>query len=403
MAARYKNVLLQREIKADVQQIYRAFTNATVLREWFCDIATVSPNSGGRIYMAWDDGYYTSGYYLTLKEYKEVAFTWFGRGEPRETRVRVRIKAQKGGSLLTLEHSRIGVGKEWGEVAGEFQKEWDKSLENLAAVLETGEDLRLTRRPMMGIGVSDFDTEIARQMGVPVSKGIRLDAVVAGMGAEAAGLQAGDVIVRMGGMDTPDAASLHTILQSHRAGDQVAVEFYRGAEKKATSMVLSRRPLPELPSSLAGVADALRKRSDAGFAELEVFLAGVTDREAQFKPDKDAWSVMEVLAHLIHGERDYQHFICNVAGYQQPQHDDYAGNLLARNAATVAVYPTLAEILGELKHSTQETIALVAALPPDFLAHKAAFWQIAYGAVEPDYHIATHMEQMRAAVQAATS
>ena len=65
-----QKVLLQRELKADVQQVYQAFTNATVLREWFCDIATVSPNSGGRIYMAWDDGYYTSGYYLTLKEYQ---------------------------------------------------------------------------------------------------------------------------------------------------------------------------------------------------------------------------------------------------------------------------------------------------------------------------------------------
>ncbi len=81
---------------SDPRQVYRAFTNATVLREWFCDVATVSPNAGGRIYMAWDDGYYTSGSYLVLKEFKAVAFTWFGRGEPRETRVSVRIKPQKG-------------------------------------------------------------------------------------------------------------------------------------------------------------------------------------------------------------------------------------------------------------------------------------------------------------------
>jgi uncharacterized protein YndB with AHSA1/START domain len=229
MAARYQNVMLQRVLKADARQVYRAFTNATVLREWFCDVATVSPVNGGRIYMAWDDGYYTSGYFLILKECKEVVFTWFGRGEPRETRVRLRIKAQKGGSLLTLEHSHIGTGKAWAPIAGEFQKEWEKSLENLASVLETGEDLRLTRRPMMGIGVSDFDAEIARQIGVPVSQGIRLDAVVGGMGAEAAGLQSGDVIVHMGGHDTPDGASLHTVLQAHRADDQVVFEFYRGA------------------------------------------------------------------------------------------------------------------------------------------------------------------------------
>jgi uncharacterized protein YndB with AHSA1/START domain len=401
MAARYQNVKLQRELRADARQVYRAFTNATVLREWFCDVATVSPVNDGRIYMAWDDGYYTSGHYLTLKEYRQVSFTWFGRGEPRETWVRAHIKAQKGGSLLTLEHLHIGTGKAWTSIAGEFQKEWEKSLENLASVLEKGEDLRLTRRPMMGIGISDFDAEIARQVGVPVSRGIRLDAVVEGMGAAMAGLQSGDVIVRMGGHDTPDGASLHNILQAHRAGDQVEVEYYRRADKRMSTMVLSRRPLPELPSNLTGVAEAMRKKADASFSELDAFLAGISDKEAFFKPGKDAWSVMEVLAHLIHGERGYQQYICDVAGYQQPHYDDYAGNLQARNAATLAAYPTLAEMVRELKHSAKETIALVTALPPEFLAHKAAFWQIAYGAVEPDYHIATHMEQMRAAVQAA--
>jgi hypothetical protein len=42
-------------------------------------------------------------------------------------------------------------------------------------VLETGEDLRFTHRPMLGIGISDFNEEIAEKYNIPVSKGIRLD------------------------------------------------------------------------------------------------------------------------------------------------------------------------------------------------------------------------------------
>jgi uncharacterized protein YndB with AHSA1/START domain len=399
--ATYQKVTLERKINANPQQVYRAFTNATLLREWFCDVATVSPSSDGRIYLAWDDGFYSSGHYLVLKEFKEVAFTWFGRDEPRETRVRVRIRAQKGGSLLTLEHARIGTGKAWASTGEAFQEEWEKSLDNLVSVLETGEDLRLTQRPMMGIILSDFDAEIAKQYNIPVSKGIRLDSVVGGMGAEGAGLQAGDVIVRLGGYDTPDGAGLHTALQKRRAGDRVEVEFYRGADKKTTNMQLSRRPLPKLPDTLTGVAEAMLQKAEKGFAELDSFLASISEKEACFKPGKDEWSVMEVLAHLIHGERGNQRFICDVAGYQQAHYDDYPGNLLAANAATLVAYPTLAEMVRELKQSTRETIALVSALPADFLAHKAAFWQIAYGAMEPDYHIGTHLEQMRAAVEAA--
>ena len=401
MVARTQKVAVQRSIQADPRQVYRAFTNATVLREWFCDIATVSPSPGGRIYMAWDDGYYTSGSYLVLKEFKAVALTWFGRGEPRETRVSVRIKPQKGGALLALEHSRIGTGKAWTPFAGEFQKEWEKSLDNLVSVLETGEDLRFTRRPMIGIGVSDFDEEIARQIGVPVSQGIRLDTVVEGMGAQAAGLASGDVIVRLGGRDTPDGAALHAAIQAHRAGDRVEVDYYRGAHKMSTTLEFARRPLPELPTTLAELVGIMHHKSDTGLSELDSFLAGLTDKEASFKPSLESWSVKEVLAHLIHGERDAQQFICGIAGYQQAHYDGYAGNQQARISATTAVYPMLADLVGELKRCSQETIALVAALPSDFVAHKAAYWQIAYGAAEPDYHIATHLDQMRAAVQAA--
>lgn len=108
-------------------------------------------------------------------------------------------------------------------------------------------------------------------------------------------------------------------------------------------------------------------------AELDALLTGITEAEASFKPGGDAWSVKDVLAHLIHGERDYQHFICDSAGYQHSHYDDYAGNLKARNDATLAVYPTLADMMGELKRSSQETVALVAALPAVFLDHKPAF------------------------------
>jgi uncharacterized protein YndB with AHSA1/START domain len=401
MAARLQKVTVERSINADPTQVYRAFTNATVLREWFCDIATVHPVSGGRLYMAWDDGYYTSGHYLVLKETREIVFTWFGRGEPRETRVSVKIKAQKGGALLKLEHLRIGRGKTWTPLAGEFQKEWEKSLDNLVSVLETGEDLRLTQRPLMGIIVSDFNAEIARQIGVPVSKGIRLDAVVEGMGAAASGLLPGDVIVGLGGVDTPDGASMHNALQVHRAGDRVDVTFYRGSEKQKTSMQLSRRPLPELPTTLAGLAELLRSKFEKGFSELDDFLAGVSDTEAAFKPGKDAWSIKEVLAHLIHGERGYLKYICDKTGFQEPHYDDYAGNLQAQVDATLAVYPTLAGLVHEFKQCQVETIALVGALPAEFFAHKAAFWQVAYYALEPEYHTGGHIEQMRAAVEAA--
>ena len=57
-----------------------------------------------------------------------------------------------------------------------------------------------------------------------------------------AGLQAGDVIIEMGGQTLRNTADLSKFLMSHQSGDSVEVVVLRdGAEVKAT-MTLGERP-----------------------------------------------------------------------------------------------------------------------------------------------------------------
>ena len=63
------------QVKAPAEVVYRAFTNATALREWLCDVATVSPHPGGRLYLWWTSGFYTSGSFTQAEEGKKVAFS----------------------------------------------------------------------------------------------------------------------------------------------------------------------------------------------------------------------------------------------------------------------------------------------------------------------------------------
>ena len=61
MVARSQTLTFQKLVKVKPALVYRAFTNSTSLREWFCDVATVDPKPGGRMYVAWSHGYYASG------------------------------------------------------------------------------------------------------------------------------------------------------------------------------------------------------------------------------------------------------------------------------------------------------------------------------------------------------
>ena len=190
---------IEKFIQASPSEVYHYFTNSTALRDWICDVATTDPRPGGHLYLCWSDDYYTSGEYLQLEKDKSVSFSWFGKGEPHKTRVDVTLKKKKGGTWVKLAHREIGTGQKWAEIAKVYEIEWQSGLENLASVLETGADLRITRRPMLGIYLADFNAEIAARLGVPVDFGSRLDGVLDGMGAQKAGLQKDDVIIGIDG------------------------------------------------------------------------------------------------------------------------------------------------------------------------------------------------------------
>ncbi len=391
---------IEKVIKAPITQVYHAFTNATVLREWLCDIATVAPQPGGRIYMVWNSGYYTCGEYISLTPESAIVFTWQGRGDPGQTQVRVDLTEKTDGIELRLTHSGLSADPSWARTVTEIQEGWKSGLDNLVSTLETGEDLRIVRRPMLGITISDFNEEIARNTGVPVSQGIRLDSVLGGMGAQAAGLQAGDVLVSIGGLATPDFACLSKAVQGRHAGEQIEVVFYRGPEKKQVIMQLSHRPIPEIPWSIQALAKTVRQQTDEALGTLDKFCAGVSESEAEFRPKSNEWSSKEVLAHLIQGERDQQAYIVGCVGSQEQWSDDYAGNLQFRLNATLVVYPSLPMLLSELRLLMLETAALYDNLPVDFIQRKSSYWRLAYQALQGPYHLNTHLEQMRASIEA---
>ena len=388
-------------INAPPSQVYNAFTNATALKEWLCDVATVKPQPGGRIYLAWNDGYYSSGEYTGLEEDRNVEFIWFGRGEPGGTRVNVSITETDSGSSITLQHTGFNAGPGWEKTREECNKGWKKGLENLVSVLETGEDLRFVLRPMLGIILNDFNEDIARQINVPVSKGIRIDDTVEGMGARDAGLRSDDVIVEMDGKPTEDFASLNMALNGTRAGDTIEVVFYRAAEKMNTMMELSRRPIPDIPDSTAELAKQVEQRYKDRQVKIESFFEGVTDEEASFKISPPDWSAKEVMAHLIQGERYYQFYISEVVGGQESWADDYGGNVQASIDATLTAYPTIRELIEAFRLSLIETAALLAKLPPEFAQQKASYWRIAYGVLQDPYHDNAHLLQMQESIDAA--
>jgi len=390
-----QSLSFKKSIQAPVSEVFRAFTNATALREWLCDVATISPYENGRLYLAWNNGYFACGEYSSVKQAEEVTFTWCGKNDPARTQVIVSMVSVGGKTQLELIHSGIGSDSEWIKTKEELLRIWETGLGNLVSILETGEDLRITLRPMMGITISEFNDEVARKLGVPVTQGVRLDDVLDGMGAKDAGLITDDVIVAIADKEVKDWASLADALQHQQSGDRVEVGFFRGSKKMTTTMELSSRPMPEIPADQKGLAEIVSEKFREIESQLEDIFADVTESEASYKPGPEDWSVKENLAHLIHGERFTQNWIYQLLGGHEQFADDWGGNPYASVAATVAVYPTLLDLQEEYKRGMAETVSLLEHLPEDFIARKGSYWRVAYSFLEDSTHFNSHVEQIR--------
>jgi hypothetical protein len=72
--------------------------------------------------------------------------------------------------------------------------------------------------------------------------------VVPGSGAQSAGLQPGDEIVKAAGMSIRDFSDLTIAVFSHQPGDNLVIEFNRGGKRQVVDVALTKRQ----PQAIAG-------------------------------------------------------------------------------------------------------------------------------------------------------
>ena len=393
---------LTQTINASPEDVYYAIATTQGWRDWLCDSARFEARPGGSYQLAWNDGWYAAGTVRECTRPKRVGLTWFSKGDPGPTDVMLELKGKDGGTTAELHHSGFGQGDDWQKAHEKAGKVWQTGLENLESIFTSGEDLRVTRRPMLGIGLNDFDEKIAKELGIPVTKGIRISQTLEGMGAERVGLQPNDVIVELNDKAINGFADMAVALDGKQAGDVVTVVVYRGAERIKVEMELSRRPLEEFPLDPAAIADRLRKINTEVMKELRTLFKGVSEGEAEFNPGPDEWSAKEILAHLILSEQIFlQPNIAELICDAQREYTGDFSNVRAQNTAILSTTPTIAELINRLGASKKESATLLE-LAEELKARKGVLWGLGQNLLQyPGFHERAHMDQMRTAIEAA--
>ncbi len=383
-------------IAAKPDVIFPAFLEMQHLNRWLCNHSDLHyrAREDGYFYFGWNDNYQVVGKFKVIDSPRRVVITWQGGGEP-VTEVEYTLEATDGGTRVKMTHS--GYGENDAQLRENHRRGWEGLLNDLKALIETGFDARLYRRPMLGVFIDALTPERKAALGVPVDHGIVIDNVMEGMGAQRAGLQRGDVIVELNGVPMRTFDDISAAYKGKRGGDRVPVAFYRGAEKHQVEMELGKRSMPELPHTVAELAARMLETYDGLAAELDKLIKNVPEHTLAAAPQPGEWSANQNLAHLIWSERFLQMDMWNI--YGGGFGIDWPDNNVLQLAGILTNHPTSDDLMAELKRAFTATIAAIKAMPPETADRKVIYMRIAETVTNYVDHTREHIGQIRSTLE----
>jgi S1-C subfamily serine protease len=166
-----------------------------------------------------------------------------------------------GGPLIDAHGEVIGVntqietgGVASGNVGIGFAVPSNTVKEVVAQILRTGR----VDHAYLGISGHALTQDVADTYNLPVDRGVLVESVTKGSGADKAGLESGDtqvvvagetyvlggdVIVLADGKKISSIEELRDVIAAHKPGDKIELAVYRGSKKTSVTVTLGRQPL----------------------------------------------------------------------------------------------------------------------------------------------------------------
>ena len=155
-----------------------------------------------------------------------------------------------GGPLIDLAGNLVGINTAVLRGSGGVSVEgigFAIDIDTAQQVSQQLVELGRVRWAWMGVFLADLAPEVAAEVGLPSREGVIIQTTVAGGPSDRAGIQPGDIVVRIGGHDIAMVSDLTRLLkQEFSAGQVVEVEIFRTANgagaRETLDLELGERP-----------------------------------------------------------------------------------------------------------------------------------------------------------------
>ncbi|MBK9125168.1 MAG: SRPBCC domain-containing protein [Chloroflexi bacterium] len=394
------NVLrIETRLPASRHAVYTCWTFANMLSHWLCERATVDLRPGGVLSLSWYRGHWAAGIYSAVEPEQRLAFSWLEHNAPGATQIEVTFADAGSDTSITLTQSGFGSGDAWEAYRSAQESEWAQRLADLHVLLETANDARYLRRPVLGVSIEPLSQSRAAALGLREGHGVQLTAAPEDGPAGQAGLQPGDAIASIGGVPMHGFSDISVITSRFAAGDVVEVAYARAGRMHTTVMTLGKREPAHYPHDRESLYTLVRERIEQVETDLTALFDGVAEEHLQARPAEGEWSANDVLAHLIWTERWTQQalWLMHTAGVEMR----WGENNPFEIDGIREQYPTSAELLPLLRRTLREELRMIASIDDRTASIKPLFALMSGWLTFIDAHLREHFEQISAAIAAA--
>lgn len=163
-------------------------------------------------------------------------------------------QGNSGGPLFDLQGTVIGINTAifsptGGNVGLGFAVPAEIARPIIAQLKATG----TVKRGYLGVGIQPLTTDIAAGLGLPKDKGEIVASVEPNGPAARAGIQQGDVIVRINGQDVTFENTLSYVIANTPVGSSIPIELVRAGQRRTVSATIAQRPSEAIVQARSGL------------------------------------------------------------------------------------------------------------------------------------------------------
>jgi serine protease Do len=146
-----------------------------------------------------------------------------------------------GGALVNARGELIGINTMISSPTGSYTGySFAVPSNNARKIIEDLMEFGNVQRGILGVEGGELNSKTSKDLGVTETQGFYINKVSKNSGAEKAGLQKGDIIVKIDNQNIATFADLSGYINTKRPNDKVEVNFIREGKNKSTTVKLSK-------------------------------------------------------------------------------------------------------------------------------------------------------------------